>query len=212
MKYKKIKEKYNNLLILNKETLRTLEINENTLNNNIKSWIKTGKLILLKKGSYIFKEDYQKEKNKDFLLEYISNTLVKPSYLSCEYVLTKYQLLTEAVYGITSVTVKNTREYNNKLASFRYYSIKSSLFTGYKTIYKNNRPIYEATKPKALFDYLYIYFFRNKNINRKAIEELRINWELINKKEFKEIYKYAKIAKNKRILKLIELIKEAYDY
>jgi hypothetical protein len=212
MRYKKAKEKYNNLLIFNKETLRTLETNENTLNNNIKSWIKTEKLIPLKKGSYIFKEDYQKEKDKDFLLEYISNTLAKPSYLSCEYVLAKYQLLTEAVYGITAITIKNTKEYNNKLASFRYYSIKSNLFIGYKTIYKNNRPIYEATKSKALFDYLYIYFFKNKSISKKAIQEIRVNWELINKKEFKEIYKYAKIAKNKRILKLIELIKEVYDY
>jgi hypothetical protein len=212
MNYQKIKEKTKKLLIVNKEILRTFEPQKNTLDYNIKFWLKTKKLISLKNGLYIFTENYQKEPDKDFLLEYISNYLLKPSYLSFEYILAKYQLLTEAVYGITAATNKTTKEYNNRLGAFRYYSLKPELFTGYKTIYKNNKPIYEASKAKALFDYLYIYFFRNKSINEKTVKELRINWELITKKDFKEILKYAKISKNKRIIRVFELIKKIYDY
>jgi len=67
-----------------------------------------------------------------------------------------------------------------------------------------------AKKSKAVFDYLYLRFLKNSLISEKSIQELRINWENLNKKEFKEIEKYAKIVKNNRILKVISLIKKIY--
>jgi hypothetical protein len=67
-----------------------------------------------------------------------------------------------------------------------------------------------AKKSKAVLDYLYLRFCKNALISEKAIEELRINWENLNKNEFLELEKYAIIANNKRTLKVISLIKKKY--
>jgi len=200
----------NNLLFFTKESLRQWEKNENTLNFNIKYWTKKSLIIPLKKGEYILKSRFDKETNKDAYLEYLANKIYEPSYISGEYVMSKYSLLTEAVYGISSVTTKKTKIFNNTLGRFNYYSFSDRLFCGYEFTKFYSASIMTATKPKAVFDYLYIKFYKNALISATAIEELRINWENLDKKEFREVVKYAKIAKNKRILEIVSLINKKY--
>ena len=210
MKFNDIQKKTEKLLIINKDILRNFENNENTLNNNIKYWLKTKRLIALKNGVYIFNEKYKNENNKDFYFEYIANSLLKPSYLSLEYVMAKNQLLTDAVYTVTSITVKTTREFSNSLGTFRYYNIIPELFLGYRTIFVKNTPINVASKSKAVFDYVYLRFIKNSQINENVIKELRVNWENLNKDEFAEFCSYISLAKSKNLNKLISFIKKLY--
>jgi len=210
MKFNDIQKKTGKLLIINKNILRTFEKNENTLNNNIKYWLKTKRLIALKNGVYIFSEKYKNENNKDFYFEYIANSLLKPSYLSLEYVMAKNQLLTDAVYTVTSITTKTTREFTNSLGTFRYYNIIPELFFGYKTIFVKNIPINVASKAKAVFDYIYLRFIKNSKINENVIKELRINWENLNKNEFAEFCSYISRTKSKNLTMLLLIIKKLY--
>lgn len=210
MRLDKLKEKTNDLLLLNKNILRSFESRENVLNANIKYWLKSDELILLKKGVYILKDKYDIEPQKDLYLEYIANQLIQPSYLSLEYVLAKYQLLTEPANAITSITVKTTREITNKIGAFRYYSISKALFTDYEIKYFYNSPIMIAKKSKALFDYLYIRFLRNAPINGSAVKNLRINWENVSQKEFAKLYSYLELAKSQRIKNVLDVIKDLY--
>lgn len=200
----------NNLLLFTKESLRQWEKNEDTLSFNIKYWTKNELIIPLKKGKYILKSRFDKEENKDLYLEYLANKIYEPSYISGEYVMGKYNLLTEAVYGISSVTRRKTKTFDNKLGRFNYYSLSSRLFFGFEIIKFYSASIMVAKKPKAVFDYLYLRFYKNALISEKSIEELRINWENLNKKEFKELEKYARNAKNKRTQEVIRLIKKKY--
>jgi len=200
----------NNLLLFTKESLRQWEKNEDALNFNIKYWTKNELIIPLKKGKYILKSRFDKEENKDLYLEYLANKIYEPSYISGEYVMSKYNLLTEAVYGVSSVTTRKTKMFDNKLGRFDYYSLSPRLFFGFEITKFYSADIMVAKKPKAVLDYLYLRFFKNSIISEKSVEELRINWENLNKKEFKEIEKYAKIVKNNRILKVISLIKKIY--
>ncbi|OGK09696.1 hypothetical protein A2767_07580 [Candidatus Roizmanbacteria bacterium RIFCSPHIGHO2_01_FULL_35_10] len=202
--------KLSNLFFFSKNSLRALEKNEEKLNFNIKYWIKTGKIISLKNGLYITKSRWDKEINKDLYLEYLANKIYEPSYLSLEYIMNKYSLLTEAVYGITSITTKKTKSFVNGLASFNYSSMTPDLFTGYETTKAFDTFIFTASKAKAVFDYLYLRFIKNTPINKKIIEELRINWENITKSEFKNIEGYANKAKSLKVKQVISLIKKMY--
>lgn len=208
MRLNKLKTQSQNLLVLNKNILRSFEKRADVLDANIKYWLKKGELIQLKKGSYVLKDRYRLEINKDLYLEYLANQLVAPSYLSCEYVLAKYQILSEPAQSITSITTQTTREIINQLAVFRYYSVTQKLFTGFKIIKDfYGSSIFEATKEKALFDYLYLRFLKNGLINQQIIENLRLNWENISQKEFVKVCSYLKSTKSKRIKKVLDLIK-----
>jgi len=185
MELEKLKNIAGKLLVLKKETLRDLELNENTLNENIKYWLKKGELIQLKKGIYVLRDRWEKESQKELYLEYLANSLVAPAYLSLEYVLGKYQILSEPVQVLTLITIKSTREVSNQLGVFRYYSITPDLFCGYQIKYFADAPVWEASKEKALFDYIYLRFLRNKSITEETIEDLRFNWKISAKRSFK---------------------------
>lgn len=211
MKFQDFSFKLNDLLIFNKTNLRLLEKKESNLDLNIKYWKRSGKIINLKKGWYLLAEKYEKESEKDFYLEFVANKLIEPSYLSGEYVLSKYGVLTEAVTGITSMTIMSGKEIKNKLATFRYYSISDKLFRGYKTEKKRgNIIIFEAELSKALFDFLYVRFFRNQVINEKSVEDLRINWENISAKDFEKSREYLKETRSRRMTALYDIIKKKY--
>src|SRR4030043_2100519 len=108
---KKIK-KLENLSYFNKDTVsQYIDVKTNTLFADINRWIKNGTLIQLKKGFYVTSNNYEKLQNKTMYLEFISNKLREPSYLSLEYILQKHSILTESVYAITSITLKSSRIY-----------------------------------------------------------------------------------------------------
>lgn len=207
---KSILNNLENLLFFTKESLRQWEKSEEALNFNIKYWSKKQLLIPIKKGLYILKSRFDKENDKDLYLEYLANKIYEPSYLSCEYIMAKYNLLTEAVYGITSITTKKTKTIVNKLGRFTYYSLTPRLFLGFeiKKFYSAN--IFIAKKSKAIFDFLYLRFLGKALISEKAIEELRINWENVSKKEFGEIKKFSALSGNKNVLKVVSLISKKY--
>jgi hypothetical protein len=117
MKLETIKEKTKDLLIFDKNYLRLLEKNSNNLNANLKYWLKNNNIISLKNGTYIFKKVYEKENEKDLYLEYLAKQLLKPSYLSLEYILAKYQIMSEPVRLLTSITLKGSRDFNNELGT-----------------------------------------------------------------------------------------------
>lgn len=203
-------KKLGKLLIFTKDTLRLFETRENALSGNISYWQKKGELIILKKGMYTLKMTIDKEVDKTSVLEFFANKMYEPSYLTGEYVMQKYGLLTEGVFGITSATAKKTKNFNNSLGAFSYYSLTTLLFTGFFARKFKDVMILEASKEKAVFDFLYLRFLKKTDINEKSVEELRINWENLKNSEFAKMKKWVVISKRKRIMKLFELIKKQY--
>jgi len=203
-------KRFSNLYVFTKESLRQIEPNETTLNYNLYYWFKKGSVVSLKKGLYIFKDKWDKEENKGRLLEFLANKMYEPSYLSCEYVMNKYGLLSEAVFNLTSISTRKTKVYRNLLGTFYYYSITPDLFIDYSISRDGLLPVYIAKKEKSVFDYLYLRFLKNVLINEKTIEELRINWEKLGKSEFLSLFKYSKLSRNKRIREVINVIKERF--
>lgn len=209
MKFSQLEKYARKLPIFTKEALRRFEPNKWALDGNIKNWLRVGKIISLKKGFYTMpKADFSDMPEK--FLEYTSNQIVMPSYLSFEYILAKYALLSEPVEAITAATTKSTREIKNSFGIFRYYSLPERLFAGYAISGGKSRPVFEATKEKALFDYLYLRFLRNRKISAEGVEELRINWDSVSRAEFLRVYSYCNLTGNTRIKKVLSLLKKMY--
>lgn len=184
-----------NLSYFDLETLaQVTELEGNTLYKNISRWIKQGSIIQLKRGLYTT-QNFASKQDAGSYLEFISNKLRYPSYLSLEYVLGKYQILTESVYTYTSVTQKSTRVYANTLGVFSYRSISSVLFTGFKIVKENDFEIAIASKSKALFDFLYLKFYRKSKISREMIDEQRLNLDEFTKEEIKDFASFCKSTK-----------------
>lgn len=179
---------------------------KNTLKKSINRFLSKKILIQIKKGMYVTNKYIEnlKEYEKIQYYEFLASVLKTPSYISSEYVLTKYDILTESSYIHTSITTKNTKTYNNDLGIFKYRNIKEELFEGYETKYFRNKPYYIATIPKALFDY--IYFKRNSiniDLNINLVEDLRIKTNILSKKNWSELEKYGKKSKNNKVIQII---------
>jgi hypothetical protein len=204
----KIKE-LENLSYFNKDTIsQFVNAKTNTLSADINRWINNDILIQLKKGFYVTSNYYERLPNKTLYLEFISNKLREPSYLSLEYVLQKHSVLTESVYAITPITIKNSRIYKNKLGLFIYRNIKDILFTGFNILENNGFAIKEATKAKALFDWMYLKLLRLKKFDLSLLESLRLNLDNFKPKDFKEFELYCELTGIKKYLQLTSMIKK----
>lgn len=187
-----------------------IDIKYESLSQNINRWIMNGILIQLKKGLYVTSSYYKANRNNKVYAEFIANKLRIPSYLSLEYVLQKYSVLSESVFTITSITAKTGRSYRNSLGNYTYRNIKKELFSGFDITEKNGFIIREATMAKALFDWLYLRLLRIKDINSDIIRSLRLNLEVFNKKDIKEFRSYCKTADIKKFIVLADIITEIW--
>jgi predicted transcriptional regulator of viral defense system len=206
-------KKLENLSYFDKCTLQQfMELGDNSLYANIKRWIKQGLILKLKNGLYVTNGYYVSRENKESYVEFIANKLREPSYLSLEYVLHTYGILAEAVYALTSVTLKSKCSYKNKLGRFSYRNLKPELFFGFDLCEKDGFQINLATKAKALFDYLYYKFKPVSVITRQAVAALRLNLEEFSKKDLAEFDRYVKKAGARKYLCLTKLVEGLRDY
>lgn len=161
---------------------------------------RNGKLIGLKKGIYTtsrYIDNIQKTGKYSSYLEFLSNILYQPSYLSLEYVLYEHNILTEIPINFTSITLNKTKILSNSLGIFIYHKAKKELFCGFNVVKDNDLIINKATKAKALFDFLYLR--KRMLIDEKAISELRLNLNEFGKKDTNEFKRYVKMDGSVRI-------------
>lgn len=124
----------------------------------LESYTKRGLLVRLRKGLYALKETTPNE-------EVIANALYQPSYISLEYALSRFGIIPEMPYTITSVTTKTTATFTALGRDFSYQKIKKAAFTGYGPEKVGRHTIFIATPEKALVDYLYFVSLGKKSLN-----------------------------------------------
>ena len=186
------------------DDLASLENNKTYLKILFSRYEKSGKVIRLKRGLYVAKEyidNIEKTGRVSSYQEFAANILYQPSYLSLDYVLYQYNLLTDIPNNFTLITKNKTAVFLNKFGNFLYHKVKDELFCGFEIIKEGDFTILKATKAKALFDYLYL----RKNIltDKRAFEELRLNLDNLNQKDLKELKKYSKIDGSKKIKEIL---------
>ena len=150
--------------------------NPEHLRRQVWNWTKKGYLLPLKKGLYIFSQEYRKLQPS---VLFVANFLVVPSYVSLEYVLGESSMIPEKVTVFTSVTTKKTNVFENCLGRFEYRSVKENLFFGFKKQTYQNQKIFIASPEKALLDCFYL----NTNCDGKFsyFESMRLqNLEILD--------------------------------
>jgi predicted transcriptional regulator of viral defense system len=177
---------------------KQLELKNSTLDTYISRFLKHKDIIQLKKGLYVATDFLNKNRGDISYSFYLANILRTPSYVSSWTALQYYNLTTESIYTITSITRKVTRTYNTKAGTFAYQSVKKELFYDFslvKGVLESPAIKFEffiASPAKALFDLLYFktHQFRGvrvEDINR-LIEEMRIDIEEMDEKDRSAFY------------------------
>lgn len=174
---------------------RGLDLKKTTIDTYISRFLGSKRIISLKNGLYISRKFYEENSSDFSYLFYLANIIYQPSYTSLFTALQYYDISTEAIYNISSVSPKITRQYNNKLGSFRYNSIHKKYFCDYY-LQKAKFSFFIASPAKAIFDVLYFKTKQFRLIKEKDIigllDELRIDLDEISKKEKQKLYKMLK--------------------
>ena len=180
--------------------------NAATLRTVLYRWMKTDRVIQLKKGVYMPRRFYELHRREiDFSLA-VSAILLPQSYLSLEFILQRHAILTEVTYPVSAITLKNTLVIENKLGSFTYRHIKPALYRGFSISECTGILFAQASPAKALFDYLYLRpvsgLIRSPAYN--LAEELRLNldnFSLTDQDEFASYVETSQVKKMEPILK-----------
>jgi len=172
-----------------------LGLKDSTVNTYISRFLRCKEIIQLKRGMYVSTDFFEENKNDVSYLFYLANIIRTPSYVSSWTALQYYNLTTEAIRSVTSVTLKVTRDYQIKPGNFSYQSIKKELFSGF-SLTKGKFDFFIASPSKALFDLLYFKTHQFRGITlekiKALIEELRIDIDEMDKTEQKKFYKMIK--------------------
>lgn len=174
---------------------KQLGLKDSTVDTYISRFLKYKEILQLKNGLYVSTDFFEKNRGDFSYSFYLANIIRTPSYVSSWAALQYYNLATEAIYSITSVTLKVTRDYQTKAGNFSYQSIKKDLFAEFFLV-NGKFDFYIASPSKALFDLLYFRTRQFRGVKLGAIEglieELRIDINEMDKAEQKNFYSMIK--------------------
>ncbi|EKE20510.1 MAG: hypothetical protein ACD_7C00544G0001 [uncultured bacterium] len=159
---------------------------------NLKNWVNKGYLIMLRRGLYATSEIRDKIDGLAF-----ATKIYAPSYISMEMALNLYGIIPEAVFTVTSVTTRKTKEFNTPAGNFSYQKIKKEAFGGFETKNQNGISFNLASPEKALVDFLYL----NRNVLNGDYEQFqghRFNEDF--KFDAKKMRDFAEAFNNKKVL------------
>lgn len=171
--------------------------------DRISALIAEGKLIRLKKGLYIFGENWRRS---PLDLKMIANQLYGPSCISFEYALSSYGLIAERPTVITSLAIGDTKTFHTPIGTFEYRAIDPKKFkVGIEYIDLGKEGGYFiASQEKALADFVY----RTPNIRTLEqlryylFEEMRVDESLFRSFDFHKLNEISK-AYNKNTVNMM---------
>lgn len=204
MQFFELKTKLNDFLVFSVRDIEKIDLEFHS--QRLSEWQAKGYIKKITKGYYIF-SDLEINEQGLFL---IANKIYSPSYISFEMAFSYYNLIPEAIYGITSATSQKTNNFKTSFGEFIYRHIKPELMFGYKLVgYKNNN-FRIAEIEKALLDYFYL----NTNLKTENdFIEMRFNGD-----EFKalanvdKLNEYLKFFNNKALEKRIKKFLKYINY
>lgn len=195
MRYLQFREYFKNWPLLSRQMVRLID--PSLSSQQLSRWQHQGYIERIIRGWYRFTDTPVTE---DLLL-LVANKIVKPSYISMEYVLSRSNLIPEGVFQITSVTSKKTQQFDTDLATFNYRHVKPLLMFGYGLYATTWGYVCMAYTEKALLDYLYLHPQVN---NDNDFEAMRLNKDVINQLDHKRLYNYLSVFDNKALFNRLE--------
>ena len=137
--------------------------------DKITTWLKSGDLIRVKKGLYIFG---QSAARKPYSTDLLANLVYGPSAISLTYAVSFYGLIPERANLITSITVNRNKLFATPVGKLQYYYLNPKKYAiGINLNYHYaNQHFLIATPEKALCDQIYIIDKQHKFSNAAELE------------------------------------------
>ena len=162
-------------------------------------WVKSGRLLKLRRGVYVLGKPYRKIEPHPFL---IANQLQRGSYVSFQSALAFYDLIPEHVPVVTSATTGRPEMVKTSMGSFIFRHLKASMISGFRQVkIADRQQAVIATSEKALVDLLYATAGSDSD---GYIEELRLqNAESLSADELR---RYAETTGSWKVKRAVEKI------
>ncbi len=151
----------------------------------ISTMLKSGVIIRIKKGIYVFGEGFRRA---PVSREILANLIYGPSYISLDYALQLHGLIPERVEELSSVSLGRSRHFDTPLGRFSYHRLSMAKYRGgvMRSELPDGRAYLLATPEKALLDKLHKerglgirtqsslgnYLVENLRIDRSDLEQL----------------------------------------
>lgn len=164
-----------------------------TLKLQLSQWTKTGHLIRLRRGVYAFPRH-----GVDTAM--VAQRLYSPAYISLESALQYHGLLPDAVFAVTLVTPRTTRQFQTPWGHFIYHHLKQELYWGF------DPGTLLAEPEKAVVDYCYLYSGRLQP-STDCWDAMR--WQHLAALDFQKLQTY---GKKTGVRKVMTLIASLVDY
>ncbi|MBN1224747.1 MAG: hypothetical protein JXB23_15985 [Candidatus Aminicenantes bacterium] len=178
--------------------------------DKITDLIKKGIIIRIKKGLYIFGDQYRRH---PYSKELLANLIYGPSYVSLEYALNYYGFIPERSEALTSVTIGRSRKFRTPVGLFIYRQIPLRPYqTGMTRVEEDNEQAYIIASPeKALADKIVaergVSITSQKEILHFLTADLRIDISIIQSLPLERIEKSTELYRSRKLLQLSQLVR-----
>lgn len=178
--------------------------------DRVTSWLKSGELIRVKKGLYVFGPSVAVE---PYSLEVLANLIYGPSAISLTYALGYYGLIPEKVNVITSVTNQRIKRFSTSVGEFHYAYLHTKKYE-IGLVLQNMGTAHAfliATPEKALCDQIYLVDKKmaledSSAISAYLFHDLRIDSELFYQLNGEQMHELVKTYRDPRLKRLHEFL------
>lgn len=180
--------------------------------DKISSWLKSGELIRVKKGLYVFSREIATQAHST---EVLANLIYGPSAISLHYALAYYGFIPERVETITSITNKRNKSFTTPVGDFTYRYLSAEKYSiGIEIANHDKQNQFLIASPeKALCDHIHlidnkIILTSVEDIEAYLLHDLRIDENAIRALRINKLSEIEKTYKDKRLNLLIKLIRK----
>lgn len=177
--------------------------------DKITQLIKSGSIIRVKKGIYVFGTKYRRG---PVSLEVLANQIYGPSYISLEYALSHYGLIPERVHWVTSITSQKSKSFETPVGNFSYRHIHSDKYIVGVDDLKLDATRYclMASPEKAIADLLapMTDLTDKESVREHLTESLRIEPHDLFRLNIKKAEDICKVYKNARVKYFLQVLKD----
>ena len=154
MKWRELLSSLGQEPVFSASLLQTGDVGRKELSVQLSRWVRSGRLVQLRRGVYTIARPYRKIEPHPFLL---ANSLRRNSYVSLQSALAFHGLIPEYVPVCTSVSTGRSEQLETALGTFSYRRIKTDFLFGFgQQEVAPNQLSFVAGAEKALLDLVYL--------------------------------------------------------
>ena len=167
--------------------------------DRVTALLRSGAIIRVKKGLYVFGEPYRK---KPYCRELLANLAYGPSFVSLDYALGYYGLIPERVETVTSVTTGRARHFETPVGRFVYRQTPC-LSVGGDRVEEGDTHFLIALPERALADRIRddrrSGVWTQRDMQRYLLEDLRVDAQGLVAMDATFLEQLAQVLKSRKV-------------